>query len=153
MPTERPPLTVARILAWAAAHVRRTGHRPTGHSGAIPEAPGETWVAIDNALTNGYRGLRGGVSLVELLNRHWGDVPRSDKPPLTVEQIIAWAEAYRQRTGKWPTAASGPVEEAPEETWKRINAALWEGYRSLPGGDSLSRLLHRHRTDGTGKPS
>jgi hypothetical protein len=108
-------------------------------------------VAIDNALTNGYRGLRGGVSLVELLNRHWGDVPRSDKPPLTVEQIIVWAEAHYQRKGKWPTAASGPVEEAPKETWKRINAALWEGYRSLPGGDSLSRLLHRHRTNKTEK--
>jgi hypothetical protein len=147
MPTERLPLTVVQILVWAAAHLQRSGRRPTGHSGTIPEAPGETWGAIDNALTNGYRGLRGGVSLVELLNRHWGDVPRSDKPPLTVEQIIAWAEAHHRRTGKWPTAASGPVEEAPEETWKRINAALWEGFRSLAGGDSLSRLLHRHRRD------
>lgn len=150
MPSNRPQLTLAQILAWAEAHLRRTGERPTGHSGAVAEAPGENWGAIDSALTQGYRGLPAGVSLVELLNRHWGERPRSDKLPLTIEQIVAWAEAHHQRTGKWPTTSSGVVQDVPEETWKQItwkqiNDALWDGFRGLPGGDSLSRLLRRHR--------
>jgi hypothetical protein len=144
MKSRRPPLTIEKILVWAEAYRQQTGRRPNGHSGAIPDADGETWAAIDTALVHGYRGLRGGLSLVELLNRHWGEMPRSDKPPLSLEQILAWAEAHYRRTGKRPTAASGVVQDAPEETWKKINNALREGYRGLPGDDSLSRFLRRH---------
>jgi hypothetical protein len=144
-------LTVKKILAWAEAFRQRTGRRLNGHSGAIPEAAEETWAAIDTALVHGYRGLRGGLSLSELLDRHWGEMPRGDKPPLSVEQILAWAEAYHRRTGQWPTAAFGVVEDAPVETpmpltWRKIDNALREGYRGLPGEDSLSRLLRRHRS-------
>jgi hypothetical protein len=31
-------------------------------------------------------------------------------------------------------------------TWKRINSALWQGLRGLRGGDSLAKLLRRHRS-------
>jgi len=145
-------LSVSQILAWAEAHLQRTGKRPNGHSGPIPETVDETWSAIDTALLYGYRGLPGGLSLAEFLNRHWGEKPPNarkppkarNRPPLTIEQILAWAEAHHQRTGKWPTAASGEVPESPEETWKIINAALWEGYRGLAGEDSLSQLLRRY---------
>jgi hypothetical protein len=65
--------------------------------------------------------------------------------PLTVEQILAWAEAHHARTGKWPHAKSGPVVDAPGETWNGVNLALEYGHRGLPGGDSLARLLNRHR--------
>jgi hypothetical protein len=34
---------------------------------------------------------------------------------LTVEQILAWADAYKARTGRWPTAGSGRVREAARE--------------------------------------
>jgi hypothetical protein len=146
---ERPPLTVAAVLAWAEAHRERTGRRPSGKSGPIPEAPGETWAAVDRALTYGYRGLPGGFTLVELLDRHWGPRPRLFRPPLTAEQILAWAEAHRRRTGAWPTASSGEVVGAPEETWRAIDAALTDGLRGLPGGDSLSRFLRRHRRGAT----
>ncbi|HEY7159582.1 MAG TPA: hypothetical protein VH575_36885 [Gemmataceae bacterium] len=150
MKSRRPLLTVKKILAWAEAYREQTGRRPNGHSEAIPEMAEETWAAIDTALAYGYRGLRGGLSLVELLNRHWGKMPRRDKPPLSVEQILVWAEAYYRRTGKWPTAASGVVEDAPEETWekitwRKIDNALREGYRGLPGENSLSRLLRQHQ--------
>jgi hypothetical protein len=37
-------------------------------------------------------------------------------PPLTDELILAWAGAHKARTGRWPTAASGPVAGAPGET-------------------------------------
>jgi hypothetical protein len=66
--------------------------------------------------------------------------------PLTVEQILAWAEAHHARAGAWPTCKSGPVPEAPGETWANIDNALRHGHRGLPGGDSLARLLNRHRS-------
>jgi hypothetical protein len=70
-------------------------------------------------------------------------VPR--KPPLTVAQILAWADEHHRRTGKWPSANSGLVAGAPGETWVALNAALYAGYRGLPGGDSLAQLLRRER--------
>jgi hypothetical protein len=70
------------------------------------------------------------------------------RPPLTVEQILAWADAHHARTGKWPTIRSGPIADAPVETWKAIDHALVRGHRGLPGSDSLARLLNRHRNRG-----
>jgi hypothetical protein len=71
------------------------------------------------------------------------------KSRLTVEQILAWADAHRARTGRWPTAASGPVADAPGEDWRALNNALYFGRRGLRRGDSLPRLLVRHgRTRG-----
>jgi hypothetical protein len=65
--------------------------------------------------------------------------------PLTVEQILAWADAHFRRAGRWPSAASGPVPESPGRTWAAVNMALGRGSHGLPGGDSLSRLLGRER--------
>jgi hypothetical protein len=65
--------------------------------------------------------------------------------PLTVEQILSWADAHFRRAGRWPSAASGPVPESPGRTWAAVNAALGYGSHGLPGGDSLSRLLGRER--------
>ena len=62
-------------------------------------------------------------------------------PPLTEEQIVAWADAHHAATGKWPSAASGPVAAAPGETWGAINVGLGYGSRGLPGGSTLHKLL------------
>jgi hypothetical protein len=70
---------------------------------------------------------------------------RPPGPPLTVERILAWADAHQARMGRWPTAASGPVADAPGESWRTLDGALALGRRGLPGGDSLSRLLRRRR--------
>src|SRR5262245_56226158 len=70
------------------------------------------------------------------------------RAPLDVEQVLAWADAHRARTGAWPTPTSGPVREAPAETWNAIDQALRSGLRGLPGGWSLARLLAERR----GKP-
>jgi hypothetical protein len=70
---------------------------------------------------------------------------KRSRPPLTVGQILAWADAHRARTGRWPHARSGPVAGAPGEAWGSINSALYDGHRGLPGGDSLVRLLGRLR--------
>jgi hypothetical protein len=66
------------------------------------------------------------------------------RPPLSEAQILAWADAHHARTGRWPSAASGPVCGVPGESWRGINQALDSGYRGLPGGDTLARLLARH---------
>jgi hypothetical protein len=61
-----------------------------------------------------------------------------------LEQILSWADAHKGRTGDWPARHSGDVA-AGDLTWKAIDAALHQGHRGLPGGDSLARLLRRER--------
>jgi hypothetical protein len=76
---------------------------------------------------------------------------RRNAPPLTVKQILDGAKAHHRRTGRWPTAASGPIAEAPGQTWGGIDQALAGGFRGLPGGSSLARLLHQQRRVPLGK--
>lgn len=68
----------------------------------------------------------------------------TEKPPLTTEKILAWADAHYERLGKHPTIASGSVP-GTEENWQAINAALREGLRGLPGGQSLAQILQEYR--------
>jgi hypothetical protein len=63
------------------------------------------------------------------------------KPPLTVAQILAWADAHHARTGRWPSCTEGHIRGAPSETWVNVNQALSVDSRGLPGGDTLPRLL------------
>ncbi len=140
-----PPFDLEQILAWADEHHNRTHSWPTSYSGAVIAAPGEAWNAIDRALRRGFRGLPGGSSLSRLLAEKRGVPSPLDKERLTEEQILAWADAHYARTGQWPTSNSGEVQEAPQETWKRIDYALIQGNRSLPNGSSLARLLASHR--------
>src|SRR5262249_54433912 len=142
---ELPSLSEGQILAWADAYHRRTGTWPTRQSGPILEAPGETWMAVDMALRNGLRGLPGGTTLPFLLAQQRGVRNGSNLPQLSVEQVLAWADAWHERTGKWPNLNSGPVPEAPEVTWWAINHALRKGSRGLPGGSSLAKLLAAER--------
>jgi hypothetical protein len=65
------------------------------------------------------------------------------RPHLTIAQNLRWADAHRRHTGSWRTARSGPVRGAPGERWRGIDRALWHGFRGLPGGDTLARLLVR----------
>ncbi len=138
-----PPLTAALILAWADDHRRRTGHYPRHDAGPVLAAPAETWGGVENALIKGSRGLTGGDSLAKFLARHRGVRNKAELPPLAVGQITGWAEAHKARTGKWPTVHSGPIPDAPGETWAAVQAALAGGLRGLPGGDTLARLLAR----------
>jgi hypothetical protein len=67
---------------------------------------------------------------------------------LTAGQILGWARLHYRRAGRRPTAASGPVADAPAENWRALNLALREGLRGLPGGSSLARLLRTGRRSG-----
>jgi hypothetical protein len=103
-----PPYTEAQVLAWADRHFERTGAWPTRPAGAIPEAPGETWHAVDVALSLGRRGLPGGSSLAQLLARRRGVRNPARLPRLSRRQILAWADAH-----KAPEARSGPTSTRP----------------------------------------
>src|SRR5712692_3944810 len=119
-PKGLPPLANKLILAWADAYYRRHKSWPKKLSGSIPEAPGETWELVNNALQAGDRGLPRGSSLAQLLERERGIRNHLHLPRLTHQKILGWADAYHRRTGKWPIAQSGQIPEAPGETWSRV---------------------------------
>jgi hypothetical protein len=115
-------LTEQQILTWMDAHFTRFGVWPHGRSGAIPESPGDTWKVVDMALSRGHRGLPGGMSLVRFEARY-RQVTRLFFRPLRVDEILVWAGAHRERTGRWPTGRSGTIVDAPEETWMAVAEA------------------------------
>lgn len=143
-PCQRP-LTIDQVLAWAEAHRERTGYWPNWKSGRVYLAPFETWRGLNKALREGLRGLPGGSSLAKLLPKRGEKLDHRFHPRLTIEGILAWADAHRKRTGQWPTVASGPVYESPSQTWNALNTNLKMGYRGLPGGISLAQLLVERR--------
>ncbi len=145
--SSRPPLTEKQILAWADVHRRRTGKWPARYSGTVivSTAKGERWLNLDEALRHGRRGLKGGSSLAQLLIQHRGKRDRSARPKLTIKQILAWADAHHQKTGRWPHYHAGVVDAEPTETWAGIDSALTWGRRGLPGWISLAQLLAKHR--------
>jgi hypothetical protein len=143
-----PPLTEELILSWMDDHRERTGCWPRMTSGPVLAAPGETWGAINKMLREGGRGRPGGSSLAELLARGRRVRNNWHLPPLNEPEIVTWCRAHAVREGYWPTSGSGTVREAPDETWKGIDAALRKGRRGLPGGSSLARLLARQSAEG-----
>jgi hypothetical protein len=145
MPRRGTPLSVARILAWADDHRRRTGAWPQQASGPVLAAPGQTWAAVSLALYRGSRGLPRGSSLARLLADARGYRNRRRLPPLDVRDVLDWADAHCARTGEWPRVRTGPIPEAPGETWAAVNAALATRSRGLTTGGSLARLLADRR--------
>ena len=75
----------------------------------------------------------------------WPNRFRSLRPPLSIPQVLAWADVHHARTGEWPTVKSGAVADEASEHWKAICEALTYGYRGLPGGSSLPKLLAEAR--------
>jgi len=143
-------LSIAEILAWADAHHEATGEWPNAQSGPVQAAPVElSWAGIQSSLFNGHRSLPGGGYTLHRLFAEHRDVhslkglPRE---PLSVAEILAWADAHHEATGEWPHPESGRVLGAPFELdWVAVDRALNKGFRSLPGGSSLNRLLVEHR--------
>ncbi|MEE9294502.1 MAG: hypothetical protein V3W34_06030 [Phycisphaerae bacterium] len=140
-----PKLTTKAILAWADEYKRRCGEWPTESSGKVPGATDESWIAIASSLRTGARGLPGGSSLSQLLEKRRGKRNMQHQPELSVAQILTWADTHRERTGKWPTKTNGSVRGVRDESWGRIDGALRYGRRSLPPGGSLHQLLEKHR--------
>jgi hypothetical protein len=145
----KPKLTYKQILVWADAHKRKTGSWPNQNSGPVNGIAGEAWRNIHQCMLTGNRGLRGGRSLGQLLQKY-RNAPylHRNTDPLTIEMILSWADAHKKRTGDWPIAKSGPIEDTENESWQSVSAALQSGHRGLEKGFSLTRLLAAER----GKP-
>lgn len=140
-----PPLTVAQILQWADAYFAEHGRWPKENSGTIPGESGESWRGVETALRDGKRGFQGGSSLAQLFALYRARRNHLGLRPYKIAEILAWADGYYRRMGRWPKHNSGPVFEAPHENWRKIDAALRMGTRGLPGGSSLTKLLIEQR--------
>ncbi len=135
-------LRTEQILAWADAHFQQHGKWPHTRSGRIPGAE-KTWLAVNHALIRGTHGPPGRSSLALLLHQHRGLRHQRRLPELSEGQIVSWAKAWHEQTGRWPTTSSGALQQLPGDTWSSINAALIEGYRGLRGGSTLAKLLRK----------
>src|SRR5580704_2754315 len=138
----KPPLTIAKILAWADEYHRRHGKWPNVMAGPIEGAVNETWGGVCGALSRGGRGLKGRLSLAALLRRRRGIV--LGRNALNEATVFKWARAHFQRTGEWPTKLSGAIQDAPGETWSAVNGALSVGRLGFRGRTTLLRLLRKH---------
>ncbi len=134
-------LNEALIWKWARAHKRANGSWPGPRDESVGGQPGENWRSIDLCLRQGHRGLPGGDRLLLLVERRSGRPAGVRKEPLDVPRILRWARAHRRRTGELPRLTSGAVQESPCDSWRAIDGALRSGWRGLPGGQSLSRVL------------
>ncbi|MCH7870346.1 MAG: hypothetical protein IID33_01470 [Planctomycetes bacterium] len=64
---------------------------------------------------------------------------------MTIRDILTWADAHCERTGKWPRRISGHARGPRGKTWQDIDDALIKGGRGLPAGWSLAGLLYDRR--------
>ncbi len=99
---------------------------------------------VATALRCGLRGLRGGTTLPRLLCKRRGARNEKALPSLSERQILAWAKAHFQATGRWPHRQSGAVSGSNGESWRIIERALSSGDRGLSGGLPISKLLKKH---------
>ena len=106
--------------------VRRLGKSETHRraeirSGQIPEAPGENWQMVENALCKGLRGLAGGSSLARLLAEKRGSRKGAPHP-----------QGERLKLRRMPVLLRANVLAARERT------CLTEGHQRLKElGDEL----------------
>jgi hypothetical protein len=140
-----PGLTEFLIETWARHHRELCGSWPTEESGPVQAAAGETWHNVNACLQGGFRGLPGGETLPQLLGWRCGARTWTTMPRLTIDGILAWADAFYAAKGSWPNADSGLITGTAGETWATIDGALMKGGRGLHAGSSLARLLVEHR--------
>src|SRR5665213_2959303 len=132
----RRMFSIPEILEWADAHHARTGAWPQIYSGPITELLSGNWRSVDNALRMGLRSLPDGSSLAQLLAAKRNVRNVGALPTMTPQQVLVWADRHRERTGAWPTSESGPIADAPGETWRAVDGGLRVGVRGLPSGSS-----------------
>jgi hypothetical protein len=67
------------------------------------------------------------------------------RPVIYISDILAWADAFHDRVGRWPVWSDGPVMGQIDLTWGGVNQALIKGNRGLRPGSSLAKLLLAYR--------
>lgn len=66
----------------------------------------------------------------------------TDRPALTIQQVLAWADEYFSVKGSWPSQKSKTINrQCPN--WKAIDQCLIHGLRGLPKSGSLHKLLRK----------
>jgi len=137
----RPRLTIEQVLSWADEHKAQTGEWPREIAGPVVAAAGETWLRVNDALSDGKRGFPGGTSLAKLLGEKRGVRSRATLRPLSEELILRWARAFKRRHGRWPNRHSGPIAGANGETWGAVAMALKRPGRGMRRRTTLARLI------------
>ena len=122
----------------------RTGRWPTAYSGIVPNSGGNGR-NIDAAFEAGYSDARRLVTGPLAGRTPRGSQPSVPFPPLTEEQILAWADAHWHVPAPGPRTSPVPFSEAPGETWSGVQTALHMGQRGLSGGSGLGLLLAEKR--------
>src|SRR5262245_43913845 len=117
----RPVLYLRDLLAWADAFRERVGRWPCRDDRYVPGNSDDTWCAVDPAVPKGLRGLPRGLSLAKLLHEYRAVRHKRLLPPFTPDQILGWADSHSDRTGEWPSHSSGPIADAPGETWLAVD--------------------------------
>ena len=125
----------------------RNGAWPKSHdTEPIPGAvSGETWRKFDSCAPRRPRWPTGRLFSRSSPRRAGRSANKGDLARLSETQLLAWADAFHARQGRWPAATPDRIPEAPAETWAAIDSALRSGCRGLPGGSSLLRFLAARR--------
>src|SRR5258708_33031320 len=72
-------------------------------------------------------------------------MPRRPVPEITIDDVLAWADAHFAGHGRWPHAHSGPLPHGPLLNWRQVDNALRYGSFGLDKGSSLAKLLSAQR--------
>jgi len=146
--TRRQPLSDEAIVSGSREYFHTHGKLPTAHSREpVPGLPGESWSAIDRALSFGFRGFAPGRSLSRLLQPLRVEFGL-ERAPLSRNAVFASCQKYVELYGRVPTRKSTePVPGFPDETWVLIDSAGHEGRRGLAPGESLARIVEPLREE------
>ena len=140
-----PDLTEDLIIKAMKDYHEEHGKYPSLKSGDASKYIGfkTTWVAIDDCLRHGLRGLPGGSSLSQLRKEHI----TGKETPLTEEIIVKAMKAYHEECGKYPSCESGDASKyiGFKITWMAIDTCLKRGHRGLPGKSSLGKLKKKYK--------
>jgi hypothetical protein len=88
-------------VSLAQGHRERTGHWPQLREWRteISGSGGETWGNVSPGAQQGFGRASAGSSLWDLPTKHRRVRNINNLPPLTTEQILSWADAFRAKHG------------------------------------------------------
>jgi len=122
-------LTVEQILSWMKGHRQRTGRWPVSRSGAVLDAPGEDWQAIEASLRHGNRGLPAGLSLWQLrLLTGQAEPEQVERRRRTARELDLGGFLHKGHYGPWWTKSEVtllgrvPNEEVARRTGRSTDA-------------------------------
>ena len=144
----RSDLTYDIIKEWVKKFYEEHGKYPTRASGSVVYAPKEeplTWQGVSICLMDGFRGLPGGLSLSDFLNKEMGILTRKYASRITEADVLEWVEKFYDRYGYYPTSKSQEGVDCPSDygklRWSTVNELLKNGQRGLPGGATLRKFI------------